>query len=206
MRRVLVILLLLIPSVAWAEDCHVPIRIDNLSERIIDGNKVYVVSADDVNITKTCFKPVENNEIIRAYMEEVARLTEITEEYRRNQDARSKLNHEQRDLIQRHEDTLDESIELANKYDKAIVEYKELVEDYDVLNDKFDKLIEKYRAVAMNSMSPFSLELGFGLTDDGDAIGIAGAGFNYYKTVDIKLFGAFHEDFNAFMGGASFRF
>jgi hypothetical protein len=84
--------------------------------------------------------------------------------------------------------------------------YNQLTKDYDKLTVQFDELAGKYRDVALTAGSPISVELGAGLTDQGDGIALLGAGFNIYKTWDIKAWGMVHKDFFGILGGASFRF
>jgi uncharacterized phage infection (PIP) family protein YhgE len=205
MQRLLVVLLLCLSGTAWSEDCHVIIKQQDLVKKVIDGKEVWVVEVAKVKPDQ-CFKPVATAQHIKELEAQIRDNLQLAEAYKKNQEALQKLNDDYRQLIQRHEQTLDKSITLSENFDKNMQRYNQLATDYDQLTVKFDDLAGKYRDVALTSGSPITVELGAGLTDQGDGIALLGAGFNVYKTWDIKAWGLVHKDFFGMLGGASFRF
>lgn len=205
MRSYWGIALMLVCVNAWAEDCHAVLRIDALVRQAVDGREVYVVAVADVKPDQ-CFKPVETGQLIKKLTEDARNSTALAEAYKQNQEALKKLNDDYARLVLRHEQALNASITLGENFDKNLTGYNKLVTDYDRLTVKFDELAGKYRDVALTSGSPISLELGAGLTSKGGGVALLGAGFNVYKTWDVKAWGMFHKDFSGILAGASFRF
>jgi hypothetical protein len=205
MQRLLMVLILCVAGNAWAEDCHVIIKKDALINKIVDGKTVFVVAIEDVK-PEQCFKPVETGQLIKKLQQQIDNDLQLAEAYKQNQEAVQKLNQDYQQLIQHHEQTLDKSINLSENFEKNVQGYNQLAKDYDQLTVKFDDLAGKYRDVALTSGSPISVELGAGLTDQGDGVALLGAGFNVYKTWDVKAWGLLHKDFSGILGGASFRF
>ncbi len=205
MHRLLMVLLLCVSSSVWSEDCHVIAKKDALAKKVVDGKEVYVIAAEDLKPDQ-CFKPVETAQHIKKLQQQIDDNLHLAEAYKQNQEALQKLNQDYQQLIQRHEQTLDKSISLSENFDKNMQSYNQLAKDYDQLTIKLDDLAGKYRDVALTAGSPISVELGAGLTDQGDGIALLGAGFNIYKTWDIKAWGLVHKDFFGMLGGASFRF
>jgi hypothetical protein len=174
-------------------------------KKLIDGKEVFVVDVGDVKPNQ-CFKPVETGKKIKELQQQVGDNLQLAEAYKTNQEALQQLNTDYRQLIQSHEQTLDKSISLTDNFDNNMQRYNQLVKDYDQLAIKFDNLAEGYRDVALSSGSPFHVEIGAGLTDQGDGIALLGAGFNVYRTWDVKAWGVLHKDFSSILGGASFGF
>jgi hypothetical protein len=204
MQRLLVVLLLCLSGTAWSEDCHFVIKKNDLEKKVVDGKEVFMVAVEKVNTG--CFYPVETGKKIEELEAQIQDNLQLAEAYKKNQEALQKLNDDYRQLIQRHEQTLDKSITLSENFDKNMQRYNQLATDYDQLTVKFDTLAGKYRDVALTGGSPITVELGAGLTDQGDGIALLGAGFNVYKSWDIKAWGLVHKDFFGMLGGASFRF
>ena len=206
MRRFLGIALLMVCGSVWSEDCHVVIKKDALVKQTVAGKEVYLIAVQDV-IPDQCFKPVETARQMKKLIDDANSSTAIAEAYKQNQQALKTLNDEYSSLIQRHEQTLNQSITLSENYEKNLQDYNKLATDYDGLTAKFDDLAGKYRDVALIAPgAPISVELGAGLTDQGDGVALLGAGFNIYKTWDVKAWGVFHKDFSGILGGASYRF
>ncbi|KPJ95771.1 MAG: hypothetical protein AMJ53_02105 [Gammaproteobacteria bacterium SG8_11] len=205
MRRLLIVLLFCVSGSVWSEECHVIVKKDALLKQVVEGQEMFVVAVEDVKPNQ-CFKPVETAQHIKKLQQQIDDNLQLAEAYKQNQEALQKLNQDYQQLIQRHEQTLDKSINVSENFEKNVENYNQLAKDYDQLTVKFDDLAGKYRDVALTSGSPISVELGAGLTDQGDGIALLGAGFNVYKTWDVKAWGLMHKDFFGFLGGASFRF
>ena len=198
-------LLAICSGLAVAEDCHVIIKQNNLQKQTLDGQEMYVVAVADVK-SNQCFKPVETAEKIKALQKQVDDNLQLAEAYKQNQEALQKLNDDYSALIQRHEQTLNKSITVSENFETNMQNYNQLAKDYDQLTGKFDELAGKYRDVALSSGSPITFDFGAGLTDEGDWVGLLGAGFHVYKAWDIKAWGMAHKDFYGILGGASVRF
>ncbi len=205
MRRLFTAMLLCVSGGAWSEDCHVIIRQDALVKHTLDGREVYVTGVDDVKPGQ-CFKPMETAGHIKNLQKQIDDNILLAEAYKQTQETLQKLNEDYRQLIERHEHTLDKTVALSERFAGNARNYNQLARDYAQLTVKFDELAGKYRDVALTGGSPVTVELGAGLTDQGDGIGLLGAGLNIYKTWDIKAWGMIHRDFFGMLGGASFRF
>ena len=205
MHRILGVLLLCVSGSVWSEDCHVIVKKDALVKKVVDGKEAFVIAVQDVKPDQ-CFKPVETGQQIKKLQQQIDDNLQLAEAYKQNQEALQKLNNDYKELIERHEQTLDKSIAVSDNFHKNMQSYNQLTKDYDKLTVQFDELAGKYRDVALTAGSPISVELGAGLTDEGDGIALLGAGFNVYKTWDIKAWGLVHKDFFGILGGASFRF
>jgi hypothetical protein len=205
MQRLLVVLLLCVSGTVWSEECHVIIKQQDLVKKVVEGKEVFVVDIAKVKPDQ-CFEPVKTGKHIKELEAQIRDNLQLAEAYKKNQEALQQLNADYRQLIQRHEQTLDKSITVSENFDKNMQNYNQLVTNYDQLTVRFDELAGKYRDVALTGGSPITVELGAGLTDNGDGIALLGAGFNVYKTWDIKAWGLVHKDFYGMLGGASFRF
>lgn len=199
------VLLLCLSGSAWAEACHVIIREATLVKKNIDGKEAFVVDVGDVKPGQ-CFKPVETAQTIKKLQQQVDDNLQLAEAYQKTQEALQQLNTDYRQLIHSHEQTLEKSINLTDNFDNNMQRYNQLAKDYDQLTVKFDNLAEGYRDVALSSGSPIRVEIGAGLTNQGDGIALLGAGFNVYRTWDAKAWGVFHKDFSSVLGGVSFGF
>lgn len=205
MRRLLMVLFLCVSGNAWSEDCYVIVKKDTMIKKTVEGKEVFVIAVEDVKPNQ-CYKPGETAQYIKKLEAQIEDNLQLAESYKQNQEALKKLNDDYQQLIQRHEQTLDKSISLSENFEKNVENYNQLAKDYDQLTVKFDDLAGKYRDVALTGSSPITVELGAGLTDQGDGIGLLGAGFNVYKSWDVKAWGVLHKDFSGILGGASFRF
>jgi hypothetical protein len=197
--------LLVFAAHTWAEEpCHVVIKQDQLKKTTLNDVEVYVVNASDFD-AQQCFKPGDAAQRIKQLKKDRDDYRAIAEDFQKNRDELKNVNKEYAALITRHEQTLDRSIALADKYEQNVQKYNQLVSDYDQLTVKFDDLAGKYRDFALTRGTPFTVEIGAGGTSEGVA-GLLGVGAEVYKSWGIKAWAFVQEENSGALAGASFRF
>ncbi|MCG8312243.1 MAG: hypothetical protein MI976_03420 [Pseudomonadales bacterium] len=97
--------------------------------------------------------------------------------------------------------TLDRSVTLTKKYDQQLLKYDQLSGEFNQLTHRYDKLIDEYRDIALNRHSFISLDAGVGFDENGDVMGLIGAGFK-----NFRAWGIAQQDNNGLIVGGSLPF
>ena len=107
-------------------------------------------------------------------------------------------------LNQKYKTTLDNSVELNDKYKKKATEILNLAEQYDGLVKEYNDLTKKYRDIAISGGSFIQFDVGLGVTsNDGSAEGAALIGMSISK---VNVWGFLQRDNSGVLVGTSFGF
>lgn len=187
----LLVFLLLTPT-AFAE-CHLLVNKAALKSSVNSDYAVPKAYVDQL--------PCVDIEQIKAQEARIAALETALLKYRGMNDKLANNLEDYRSVNTELNNTLNRSVALTDKYDQQLAKYDQLSGEFNQLAHRYDKLIDKYRDIALNRHSFISLDAGVGIDENGDVMGLIGAGYR-----NFRAWGIAQQDNNGLIVGGSLPF
>lgn len=177
-------------------DCYVPIEKSLMALKTVDDQQRYVVSKEYVDQSE-CLDLVQ----ISVDLKRIKKLEAIITEYKALTDSIDANVQGYQNVNTQLNLTLDRSITLTNKYDQQLMQYDKLSGEFNTLAKQYDKLVEKYRNIALNKSSFMSMDIGVGLDENSDFLGLIGVGFK-----SVRVWGLLNKENSGVIVGGSVPF
>ncbi|WP_416304831.1 hypothetical protein [Neptunicella sp. SCSIO 80796] len=191
----LLLLLGLIYSGWAAADCSYAILKDNLQQKVIDGVSYWIVAQSQVNPQCIDISAIADD------LDTLKQYKNLLLQYKQHDDSLADSISGFRELLTNYDRTSDDLMALTRRYDQHISQYDKLSQDFNDLLVDYNELIKKYRNIALNQSSPFSFDVGAGLSEKGDFSGLFGVGYQ-----KVRVWGVYQDGQSALMVGTRITF